>query len=200
LKDNFTKKFEALGGKIVAAESYATGDKDFNAQLTKIKGTNPDVLFIPDYYSTVSLIAKQVRTNGLTIPMLGADGWDEITNNAGDEVIGCFYSNHYSPDSDDALVKDFVTKYTEKYKGVSPNALAALAYDAIYILTDAMAVSGADDSAKLRDAINKTDKQYVTGHIKFDEKRNPIKSAVMVEIKKGDDGKLKAVYAGTVNP
>ena len=102
------------------------------AQLTKIKGKNPDVLFIPDYYSTVSLIAKQVRALGMEIPMLGADGWDEIVNNAGDEVAGCYYCNHYSPEAEDMEVKEFIKNYKSKYN-IVPNALAALAYDATYI-------------------------------------------------------------------
>ncbi len=199
LTENFKKKFEELGGKITALESYATGDKDFKAQLTKIKGTNPEVIFIPDYYNTVSLIAKQVRSAGMTIPMLGADGWDEITNNAGDEVIDCYYSNHYSPDSKESVVQDFVKKYKDKYK-MTPNALAALAYDATYILTDAIKAAGSTDPEKLKEAMKNTNKQHVTGMIKFDEKRNPVKSAVMVKIQKGADGKLEAVYAGTVNP
>ncbi|MCX7842251.1 MAG: ABC transporter substrate-binding protein [Clostridia bacterium] len=199
LRDNFKKKFEELGGKVVIEESYATGDKDFNAQLTKIKGTNPDVLFIPDYYSTVSLIAKQVKSQNIKAPMLGADGWDEITNNAGEEVVGSFYSNHYSPDADDADVKNFVKKYEEKYK-ITPNALAALGYDATYILAEAIERAGSTDTSKIKDEMMKTNKKFVTGQIKFNEKRNPVKSAVMVEVKKGSDGKLTAGFAGIVNP
>jgi branched-chain amino acid transport system substrate-binding protein len=121
----FKAEFTKAGGKIVAFETYTTGDKDFSAQLTKIKSLRPDVLFIPDYYSTVSLISKQVRGQGLNIPMLGADGWDEITNNAGPEVINCYYSNHYSPDANDPAVSAFVKKYQSKFK-IIPNALAAL--------------------------------------------------------------------------
>lgn len=200
LRDNFKAKFEELGGKVVAEESYATGDKDFAAQLTKIKGKNPEVLFIPDYYSTVSLIAKQVRNQGMQIPMLGADGWDEIANNAGDEVVGCYYSNHYSPDADDKEVKDFVSKYKAKFK-VDPNALAALAYDATYILADAIKKAGSTDPKSIRDAMMQTDKKFVTGKIKFNDKRNPVKSAVMVKLEKGSEAnKPKVVYAATVNP
>lgn len=198
LKENFKKKFEELGGTTIE-ESYATNDKDFNAQLTKIKGENPDVLFIPDYYNAVSLIAKQVRSQGMTIPMLGADGWDEITNNAGDEVLNCYYSNHYSPDANDPEVKAFVAKYNEKFK-MTPNALAALAYDATYILADAINKAGSTKPEDIQKAMMETNKKFVTGQIKFNEKRNPVKSAVMVKIDKGADGKLAAVYAETVNP
>lgn len=200
LMENFKKKFEAIGGTIVAVESYNTGDKDFNAQLTKIKAANPNVLLLPDYYSTVSLIMKQVRAQGMNFPLLGADGWDEITNNAGDEALNGFYSNHYSPDSDDPAVKKFVAAYKAKYN-VEPNALAALGYDTAYLVAQAIKNAGtADDSQKIRDALNALDMQLVTGRIKFNEKRNPVKSAVMLEVVKGDDGKLTTKYAGTVNP
>lgn len=200
LTTNFKEKFEAMGGTIVAEESYATGDMDFNAQLTSIKSKNPDVLFIPDYYNTVSLIAKQVRTQGMTIPMLGADGWDEIANNAGDEVVGSFYSNHYSPGADDADVKAFVEKFTAAY-GMEPNALAALAYDATYIMADAINAAGSTDPEAIKAAVAATDKKFVTGQITFNEFRNPVKSAVMVELVKGTEAnKPQVVYAGTVNP
>lgn len=199
LTQNFTEKFKALGGEIVVAESYSTGDKDFNAQLTKIKAANPDVIFIPDYYSTVSLIAKQVRNQGMTMPMIGADGWDEITNNAGDEVLDCYYSNHYSPDADDQDVITFVQKYKEKFN-VTPNALAALGYDATYILAEAIERAGSTDPAKVKEAMFETDRKFVTGNIKFDKDGNPVKSAVMLKIVKGSDGKLTTEYAGTVNP
>ncbi len=199
LTTNFANKFKALGGSVVASESYSTGDKDFNAQLTKIKAAQPDVLFIPDYYSTVSLIAKQVRSQGLTIPMVGADGWDEITNNAGDEVLNCYYSNHYSPDANDNDVKSFVGKYEKKYK-ITPNALAALGYDATYILAEAIERAKSTDPAKIKAAMMKTDRKFVTGKIKFNSKRNPVKSAVMLKVVKDKDGKLATQYAGTVNP
>lgn len=200
LTQNFKEKFEAMGGVIVAEESYATGDMDFNAQLTSLKSKNPEVLFIPDYYNTVSLIAKQVRTQGITVPMLGADGWDEIANNAGDEVIGSFYSNHYSPGADDPEVKAFVEKFTATY-GMEPNALAALAYDATYILADALTKAGSTDPEAFKAAMMETNKKFVTGQISFDDHRNPVKSAVMVELVKGTEAnKPQVVYAGTVNP
>lgn len=199
LMTNFRSKFEELGGVIVAEESYSTGDKDFNAQLTKIKATRPEVLFIPDYYSTISLIAKQVRGQGITIPMMGGDGWDEITNNAGDEVIGSYYSNHYSPDADDQEVKTFVQKYEEQFN-ITPNALAALGYDATYILVNAIERAGSVDSDEIKAAMMETNEKLVTGQIQFNELRNPVKSAVMLKVVKGEDGKLMTEYAGIVNP
>lgn len=199
LTTNFTEKFKALGGTVVATESYSTNDKDFNAQLTKIKAANPDVLLIPDYYSTVSLIAKQVRAQGMTIPMVGADGWDEVTNNAGDEVLNCYYSNHYHPEANNPDVRNFVKKYNAKYK-ITPNALAALGYDATYILAEAIQRAGSTNPEKIKAAMMKTDRKFVTGKIKFDANRNPVKSAVMLKIVKDKEGKLITQYAETVNP
>jgi branched-chain amino acid transport system substrate-binding protein len=200
MKDNFKKKFEELGGKIVGEESYATNDKDFKAQLTKIKAGNPDVLFLPDYYSTVSLIAKQVKDTGINVPMLGADGWDEIANNAGDEVVGSYYSNHYAADANDQDVKTFVDNYKKLYNNQVPNALAALAYDATYILAEAINKAGSTDPEKIKAAMNQTNRKFVTGIIKFDAHRDPVKSITMVKLVKGDNGKPAVAYAGTVNP
>lgn len=199
LADNFKIAFTKAGGSIVSEESYATNDKDFNAQLTKIKNANPDVVYLPDYYGTVALIAKQLRAQGINVPMVGADGWDGLTSNAGDEVLGGYYSNHYAVDSTESAVKKFVESFRAKYNK-DPNSFAALGYDCVYLIRDAIVAAGAEDSIAVRDALAKTDGDYVTGHLTFDEKHNPIKSAVMLELVKADDGTLKTVYNTTVNP
>lgn len=199
LADNFKIAFTNAGGSIVSEESYATNDKDFNAQLTKIKNANPDVVYLPDYYGTVALIAKQLRAQGINVPMVGADGWDGLTSNAGDEVLGGYYSNHYAVDSTEPAVKKFVESFRAKYNK-DPNSFAALGYDCVYLIRDAIVAAGAEDSIAVRDALAKTNGDYVTGHLTFDEKHNPIKSAVMLELVKADDGTLKTVYNTTVNP
>ncbi|MCR5723635.1 MAG: ABC transporter substrate-binding protein [Treponema sp.] len=199
LTENFEATFTALGGKIAAKESYATGDKDFNAQLTKIKNANPDVVYLPDYYGTVALIAKQLRAQGITVPIVGGDGWDGFTNdNAGDEVLNGFYSNHYAIDSTEPAVQKFVGSFQAKF-GKAPNAFAALGYDSVYLLKDAIERAGKLDVAAVREALEATDGDYVTGHLVFDEKRNPIKSAVMLEVVR-KDGQLSTAYKTTVNP
>ena len=198
LYENFKIAFEQGGGKVVAAESYSTGDKDFNAQLTKIKTTNPDVVYLPDYYGTVALIAKQLRAQGINAPIVGADGWDGIIDNAGDEVLNGFYSNHYAADSTDGKVVTFVNSYKGKY-GSTPVSFAALGYDCVYLLKDAMGAAKSADSTTLKDQLMKTNGAYVTGNLTFDAKRNPVKSAVMLEIVKQGD-RLTPVYKTTVNP
>ncbi|QTQ12499.1 ABC transporter substrate-binding protein [Treponema parvum] len=199
LTDNFIAAFTANGGTIVAKESYSTGDKDFNAQLTKIKNANPEVVYLPDYYGTVSLIATQLRAQGIKVPIVGADGWDGLTGNSGDEVLNGFYSNHYAPDSTSPAVQKFVASFKAKYNK-EPNSFAALGYDCVYMFRDAIVRAGSDDPTAVRDALKATDSDYVTGRLSFDEKRNPVKSAVMIEIVKGADGKLMPAYKATVNP
>lgn len=200
LRDNFVKKFTDEGGEIVANESYTTGDKDFNAQLTKIKNANPDVVYLPDYYGTVALIAKQLRAQGIDTPIVGADGWDGLFENAGDEVLNGFYSNHYAVDSTEPAVQKYVNAFRAKYNK-DPNSFAALGYDSVYMLKDAMEKAGTTtDVAAIRQALEETDGNYVTGHLTFDEKRNPVKSAVMLRLVKNADGKLTTEYEATVNP
>ena len=196
--ENFEKEFKAQGGSVVAKESYGTGDKDFNAQLTKIKAANPDVVYLPDYYGTVALIAKQLRAQGINTPIVGADGWDGLTENAGDEVLNGYYSNHYAEDSTSPAVQKFVKAFQKKYNK-APNSFAALGYDSVYMLKDAMLKAGTTkDSEKIRAAYESTNGDYVTGHITFDAKRNPVKSAVMIKLVK-KDGKLAAAYEATVD-
>lgn len=199
LTENFESSFTEVGGQIVAKEAYNTNDKDFNAQLTKIKSANPDVVYLPDYYNVVALIAKQLRAQGIETPIVGADGWDGILGNANAEVLNGYYSNHYATDSTSPAVQSFVEKFNKKYSK-DPNSFAALGYDSMYILKDAIIKAGSTDPQAVKVALEETDGNYVTGHLKFDEKHNPIKSAVMLEIVKGNDGKLKTVYKTTVNP
>ena len=79
LAASFMKEFEAAGGKIVAEESYVAKDTDFRSTLTRIKSANPEFIFIPGYYEEVGLIVKQARELGITVPLMGADGWDSPT-------------------------------------------------------------------------------------------------------------------------
>ena len=199
LMENFEKTFVSMGGQIVAKESYATNDKDFNAQLTKIKNSGCDVLYLPDYYGTVALIAKQARAQGIDVPLVGADGWDGLTSNAGDEVLNGYYSNHYAVDSDSPAVQKFVNAFRAKYNK-DPNSFAALGYDSLYMIRDAIARAGSNDSTAVRDALEQTQGDYVTGRLSFDEKRNPIKAAVMLEMIRDSDGALNVAYKTTVNP
>ncbi len=196
LSEYFKATFTQLGGQVVGYEGHATGTTDFKAQLTKVLAANPDVLYVSDYYNDVVLIAKQARELGFKGPMLGGDGWDspKLTEIGGAAVEGCFFTNHYSPDDVSPVVQEFVKAYKAKYNSV-PDAYATLAYVATEIMFDAITRAGSTDGPAIQAAMDKTNYQGVTGLIKFDEHRNPVKSAVIIQIKDG-----KQVYKATVNP
>jgi branched-chain amino acid transport system substrate-binding protein len=196
LSEFFKTKFTALGGEVVGFEGHATGTSDFKAQLTKVLAAKPDVLYISDYYSDVAIMAKQARELGFKGPMIGGDGWDspKLVEIAGPAVEGCFFTNHYAKEDKAPIVQEFVKKYTDKYKA-APDALAALAYDAANIMLDAINRAGSTDGAAIQGALVKTDLKVVTGQVKFDAERNPVKSAVIIEIKGGQQ-----VYKTTVAP
>ncbi|MCX8059165.1 MAG: ABC transporter substrate-binding protein [Spirochaetes bacterium] len=196
LAEVFRDSFTSLGGQIVAFEAHPTGTTDFKAQLTKIIAAKPDIIYIPDYYNDVALIAKQARELGFKGSFIGGDGWDspKLTEIAGTAIEGGFFTNHFSKDDQRPIVQEFVKKYKAKY-GKEPDALAALAYDAAYIMFDAIKRAGSTVGEKIRDALKVTNINVASGLVKFDEKRNPIKSAVIIQIKNGQQ-----VYYTTVNP
>lgn len=186
LYESFKTVAEAAGIQIVAAEGYAAGDIDFKAQLTNIAAANPEVLFVPDYYNTIVLIAGQAKEVGLDAALLGADGWDGVLGATTDASIleGAYFSNHYSTEDTDPTVQNFLTGYEAEY-GESPNAFAALGYDAAKILFDAMERAGSTDADAVIAALQATEIDGVTGHIVFDAERNPIKSCAIIKIVDG---------------
>ena len=196
LSEYLKATFVQLGGQVVGYEGHASGTTDYKAQLTKILAGNPDVLYVSDYYNDVALIAKQARELGFKGPLLGGDGWDspKLIEIGGPAVEGCYFTNHYSPDDVSPVVQAFVKAYKAKYNTV-PDAYATLAYVATNIMLDAMTRAGSTDGPAVKDALAKTDLSCVTGQIKFDDHRNPVKSAVIIQIKDG-----KQVYKSTVNP
>lgn len=197
LAEQFKLNYEALGGTVVAYETYSKGDQDFNAQLTKIKSYAPEVIFLPDYYNTVGLIAKQARAQGINAVFLGGDGWDsdDLVKIGGDAIEGSYFSNHYAPDSTSPKAMEFRAAYEAAYKAM-PDALAALAYDAANILMEGIRQANSTDGSAIKNAMTALkDFAAVSGTVNFDENRNPIKGAVIITVK---DGKL--VYEATVNP
>jgi branched-chain amino acid transport system substrate-binding protein len=186
LADFFTKTFKELGGEIVSSESYQSGETDFKAQLTQIRSTNPEAIFIPGYYTEVGLIARQARQLGIKAPLMGGDGWDspKLFEIGKDAVNGSYFSNHYTSESTDPQTKEFLQKYKAKYNEV-PDGLAAMGYDAARVLIEAIR----DEIAKTKDFLG------ATGKITINDQRNAVKSAVVVKV----DGDINR-YVTTINP
>jgi branched-chain amino acid transport system substrate-binding protein len=198
LADNFKKVFKEMGGEIVGEQKYQAGDKDFKGQLTALKSTNPDAVFIPGYYTDVGLIAIQAREIGLTVPLFGGDGWesDKLTEGkAKDALEGCFFSTHVSAEDPNPKVQEFIKKYREKYK-MEPDAMSFLSYDAGMLLFDAIKRANSTNGEAIKNQLAKTkDFPGVTGNITINEQRNAIKPAIVLEIK---GGKFK--YKETIAP
>ena len=198
LADAFKNQFRALGGQVVADEAYQSGDVDFNAQVTRIRATNPDVVYLPNYYNDVSLQAKQLRDQGITCALVGGDGWDSLIDNAGDEVLNGYWSSGFASDTTDPKGVAFVRAFQAKFNRPA-SQFAALGYDAMMLILDGIKAAGSFDPAAVKDAIAKINGTYVTGNIRFDADRNPIKGAAILEIVR-QDGKLANAYKTTVNP
>lgn len=197
LSQFFKEYFAKNGGTITGEQSYGSGDKDFKAQLTAIKGGSPDAIFASGYYNETGLIAAQARELGINAPLLGGDGWDSpsLVQVAGKAIEGSFFSNHFSNEDTSPHIQEFVKRFKAKHGNV-PDAMAALGYDSAMILADAIKRAGTTEGKALRDAIAATkDYQAITGKITLDEKRNANKSAVILTIK---DGKFS--YVETLAP
>ncbi|HTR03501.1 MAG TPA: ABC transporter substrate-binding protein [Thermoanaerobaculia bacterium] len=184
LADAFRTAFTGAGGRVVADAKYAEGDSDFSAQLTALTPSNPDVLFVPGYYTDAGLIARQARSLGVKATLLGADGWDspKLVEIGGEAMEGAYLSNHYSVDDPSPAVRRFVEAYEAKY-GAEPDSIAATSYDAMRLLADAITRAGSTEGRRVRDALAAT-KNFagVTGTITMDSDRNPIKPAVVLKV------------------
>jgi branched-chain amino acid transport system substrate-binding protein len=213
----FTSAFQAMGGTVVLETSYSAGDADFRAALTSIKAKRPEAVIVPGYYTEAGQIARQARELGITVPLIGGDGWEseKLIEIGGEAMNGCFYSNHWALDAPDPRLQEFLKAYREKFKG-DPDAIGGLAYDAAQVLFGAMeqlatqdpqafqglASSKAGSEArkaacqKVRDIIAAT-KNYpgVTGSITLDANRDASKPAVVIEIKDG-----KKIFRTSIAP
>lgn len=197
LTEFFEASFKKLGGTIVDKQAYTQGDRDYKGQLTAIRSKSPDVIYVPGYYGEVGVIAKQAKQLDIQVPLLGGDGWDstQLWDLGGDSLNGDYISNHYSVDDPSPAIQKFVADYKAR-NGTVPDALAALGYDAMKVLADAIKRAGTTEGPKLKDAINAT-KDYVgvTGIITIDADRNAVKPAVVLKLQD-----RKYIYVETIYP
>ncbi|MCL1895848.1 MAG: ABC transporter substrate-binding protein [Clostridiales bacterium] len=190
LASNFKAFFEGQDGTIVSEEGYVAGDKDFNSVLTKIKGQDFDVLFVPGYYQEAGLIIKQARELGITQPILGADGFDspELSEIAGPENVNeVYFSNHYSSLDESAAVQKFIEDFKAANGGKAPSAFHAMGYDLGKYICDTIARAGSADSGDVAAALASTsDWSGVTGSFSVGDDHNVIKSAVVIKLENGE--------------
>jgi branched-chain amino acid transport system substrate-binding protein len=195
LAENFRDGWEDIhgAGSVVAFESFTTGDTDFSAQLTKIKGSGAEFLFTPQYYNEVPLIVKQARELGLPQVIIGSDSWGDpkTLELCGDACEGLFFSTHYAAEGATGATKEFIDAYEAKY-GETPGDVAALTWDALDILlkaiqnTDGLSGDLAKDREAVKDELGKVAGFVgITGKMTFTPDGDPIKCAVIVKIQGG---------------
>jgi branched-chain amino acid transport system substrate-binding protein len=199
LTDSIVKNFTALGGQVLDPISYSGGDPDFRAVLTQIRSLGPDVIFATGYYTEAAIIVRQARELGLEMPILGGDGWvGDALSNGREALRNTYISNHYSGDNPSPVVQNFVAAYRTKF-GKDPDSIAALAFDAVKVLADAMTRAGTTAGPAVRDALAVADVAGVTGQLTMDAQRNVSKPAVIQEVTYVD-GAVQFVYRTTINP
>ncbi|MCB0826155.1 MAG: ABC transporter substrate-binding protein [Armatimonadetes bacterium] len=185
LSKKFMAFFKSLGGEIVTEEFYESGQNQFTGQITNIKSKAPDVIFLSGYFTEVGPIARQIRQQGLNVPLLGGDGWDskELVTSGGDAIIGGYFCNHYNNKEDRPEVQNFLTKWNEKYGGEPATTMGALGYDAVMLMIDGIK-RGGTDKAKIAEALNNTEGfAGVSGVINLkDHNGDPPKRALVVEV------------------
>ncbi|MFA6583777.1 MAG: ABC transporter substrate-binding protein [Elusimicrobiaceae bacterium] len=184
----FKNSFESKGGKITAFETYTTSDKDFTSQLTKIKQSKPEIVFLPNYYSEVPLQVQQAHRLGINVPFFGGDSWGtpELIKLCGDDCEGFHFSTHYAADMATPAATKFIADYKAAY-GTVPDDVAALTYDSFEILFSALRTAQSNDREAVRGAIAELrGHSGVTGEMKFvPGSGDPIKSAVILQISSG---------------
>lgn len=195
LADYFKQEFETRGGKIVAEETYTSDVRDWTTQLTVIKRQAPDVLFLPNYEHEVPVQAEQARRIGITATLFGADAWSYVAPDMLASLEGGYYSAHWSPGIANEFAQGFMEDYYDAYEKI-PGESAALAYDTLGLLFEAIQSQGRVDSESIRAGLASIE-QYngVTGSITYQGTGDPLRSIVMLRIEDN-----KPVFYQQVNP
>jgi len=186
LATEFMGEAKKLGAEIVVEKKFPKTETNFTTYLNDIKAASPEIIYAPVYYNAMVPVGRQAKAAGIPGSMfVGGDGWhsDTLVNDAGEEMEGAYFTNHFSPDVPWPNSQAFVKKYVERFKH-EPSALAAQGYDSAKLLFDAMARAKADTPEAIRDAIAETKNfQGATGTITINEQRNAEKPIVIVQIK-----------------
>lgn len=193
-----TKAFKgSYKGTVVETQYYQSGDKDFNTLLTKLKGKKFDALYVPGYYTEAGLIVKQARQMGINQPIVGADGFSDpkLVQIAGKKAAtNIYYTTHFDAKANtNAKATAYMKSYKAKY-GEDAGTFDALAYDATYMIKDAIENEKSADSTKIATGLSKLkDFKGVTGSITMDKKHNPQKQVIVAKVVNGEEESATAV-------
>gem|GEM_PF-303273 len=212
LADAFEAEF-AQETCTVQKATYTSGQTDFSDILDQVKTSGADLIYLPSYINIVNPLADQARNiKGITIPIVGGDGFESTDLNINNVQPG-YYTTHYSAEDSSAAVQNFITRYGAAYKDASgnpktPDAIAALSYDAATLLLEAIKNANMVDPAAVKDILagftygDLADSGLVTflnnqgAAVQiFDSRHNPQKPAVILKLANGE-----AKYLTTINP
>lgn len=184
----YTETFEKRGGEIVMETNYQAGDTDFNTQLTKIKNSDFDVLYIPGYYTEVGPIIKQAREMGIMTPIVGSDGFDstDLVKLAGDTkyLNDIYFTTAYTTVGASPALTQFIKDYEAEY-GEEPSMFSALAFDSTNVMIQAFEEAGSKDPEIVKTVMDGINFVGVTGAFTFDEAHTPKKDALVVRLVDG---------------
>ncbi|MBY4675031.1 ABC transporter substrate-binding protein [Marinobacterium arenosum] len=184
LAEYFRATFEELGGEVVAYEAYTRDVADISEQLQRIKNSGAELLFLPNYYSEVPDQARQAREMGIDAQLMGGDSWAQIRPVDRVQVEGAFFSGHYAVDSVEPAIRAFADHFRQLY-GRDADGVAALSYDAFGLLFRAMQLGGVEPQG-IRDALLAMPPyEGVTGRIDYLDSGDPVRSAVVQEVRDG---------------
>jgi branched-chain amino acid transport system substrate-binding protein len=198
----YKERFKKDGGKIVLEDEYdGASDVDFSAQITRLKNLKeqPAVLMVSAQPDKAGIVVKQIRDKGITTPIISGDGFDtpELINMGGvPQTNNVFFSTHVSLENPDPQIQNFIKAYKQKTGNDPENAFAALGYDTMYLIADAIKRAGSTDSKAIRDALVATkDLKLVTGAVTYGDSHVPTKSITILGVENG-----KFVFKDTVLP
>lgn len=183
----FIDQFKANGGDVVVEESFGKDDVDFNTQLTTVKSSDAEVIFLPVYYQSVAFIAGQAKKMGLELPYLGGDGWDGVLAQVKDDaslVEGAIFLTPFAANDPAENVQSFVKAYEAKF-GTTPDQFAADAYDGVYVIKAAIEKANSTDKQAIIDAMTEISVSGLTGDMTFTPEGEPNKAAKVVKIVNG---------------
>ncbi len=197
---NFTKFFEAGGGKVVTVESYQTGETEFGAQLSRIKQSGAQVVFVPSYPPALQKIIKDAAVIGLEAVFCGSDGWDDPTviNGSGDKIVGAYFTSAVAEDVTRPIVQDFFKAIKAKTGRESAGSFEAEGYDSVSIVAEGLKAGTTKE--EVHAALTKIKGlELVTGTISFDKDGESLRSAFIMSVKKDGDKFAKHLLK-TANP
>jgi branched-chain amino acid transport system substrate-binding protein len=183
LAEAFVLAYEAGGGEVLLTRAYDQNAELFFDDLEEVREAEPDLIYMPGYYTVANVLVAQARNFGMFQTFIGSDGWDspdlDLT-----VVEGSYYTTHYYPEEPRAAVRTWAQVFEQRYL-VAPDVLATLSYDAATVLFSAIEEAGTLEPLFVAQTMATMSFELVTGELSFDALHNPVKSLIMLHVREG---------------